>query len=156
MWSGVPPFVSILLFFFLLLSVGILEGLQIALFAAANMNLVLHNDNSTSLSPSNHPSALQFDEIPSPLPLTPSKSSPATLSASTSTAPHSLSNCASSQILSNAKKNCSIVFHRKNFSSFVVGRQICVTVLTVEHSSSLAPYSRPPSCLVRPCSHLNH
>lgn len=39
MWTGVPPGVSIFIFFALLCFVGMMEGLQIALFACLKMNL---------------------------------------------------------------------------------------------------------------------
>ena len=37
MWNGVPPYVSVILFFVFMSIVGMLEGMQIAFFAVANM-----------------------------------------------------------------------------------------------------------------------
>jgi hypothetical protein len=37
MWSGIPPYVSVIVFFILMCLVGMLEGMQIALFAVVNL-----------------------------------------------------------------------------------------------------------------------
>lgn len=74
MWEGVPVYVSIILFFGLMCFVGLLEGMQIALFAVVNM---------------------REEEL----------------------AHHS-----------KAHRNCSLVFSGSNLQSFLIGRQICVTI----------------------------
>ena len=38
MWDGIPPYVSVIIFFILMCFVGMMEGMQIALFAVVNMS----------------------------------------------------------------------------------------------------------------------
>jgi hypothetical protein len=150
MWTGVPPLVSILLFFLLLLCVGLLEGLQIALFAAANLNLSDCPHETARGSGPVDAEQHHLENIPSPLPL-PSARRPPPLSPvnelSTETSSPSLPTSVPPPLALaagpsvTAMKNCALVFRGKNFASFVVGRQICVTFLTV-----LVPAHRlPPS-----------
>jgi hypothetical protein len=129
MWSGVPPIFSIILFFLLLFCVGLLEGLQIALFAAANLHLTRDYPHDTNVDP-------HLENIPSPLASATARRalSEEELSTVVSTLPSSpppLPRPQSMTVPSVAMKNCNLVFRGKNFASFVVGRQICVTFLTV-------------------------
>jgi len=116
MWSGVPPGVSILIFFLILIYVGILEGLQIAIFAVSTMDmssavpvpLPAHDVNSNNVN-ANEDNINETNPSSSTIPaVTPSKLVP---------------------IPKAAKKNCDLVLGKKSFASFVVGRQICVTLL---------------------------
>lgn len=74
MWEGVPPYVSIIVFFALMCFVGMMEGMQIAMFAAMKM---------------------PEEQL----------------------AKHSV-----------AKANCELIFMDGNLKSFLIGRQICVTL----------------------------
>jgi len=77
MWSSVPEPVSVVLFFLLMCFVGMLEGMQIALFAVVN---------------------IPSEELEK----------------------HSMA----------AYNNCQLTFRDENLQSFLIGRQICVTICT--------------------------
>lgn len=118
MWSGVPPGVSIAIFFLILIYVGILEGLQIAIFAVSTMDM-------SSAVPVNIPTqeATNGNGNNGEVDLENNNNSPTPTALPTATPTQLV------PISKTAKKNCDLVLGKKSFASFVVGRQICVTLL---------------------------
>mmetsp|Transcript_12335 Transcript_12335/g.12742 ORF Transcript_12335/g.12742 Transcript_12335/m.12742 type:complete len:552 (+) Transcript_12335:71-1726(+) len=132
MWSGVPPGVSIFIFFALLCFVGIMEGLQIALFACVKMNLK-GDQESTPDHPHHDEQTVNTQEITvgtgtSDVELGVEGEKKSTQNNNNNKPNNNKSNNNNGGQHGIALANLDLVFHGKNLKSFVVGRQICVTV----------------------------